>query len=113
VTIEEVIRAMSEAGHFPQIRDLDGEKWVMAAFRRDEEGQLRAPVVNVFVDSRGRWVLSSFVPECYQVPDERDVSRAAIAVLRAMSYCMRFSPDVIREFGLIELDHAEFETDDE
>lgn len=104
--------AMCRAGHFPQIRESGQERWVQIAFRMDEDGRLRAPVVIAFVDKRGRWVLSGYGPDYFQVPDETQVPGAAVAVLRAMGHCMHFSPEVVEKYGLIELDPAEFESHD-
>ena len=100
---------MREAGHYPQLR---GEL-LETAFRMDEAGRLRAPVIQVFVANDGRWVLTGYCGDYYQVPDERNVPEAAVSVLRAMDYCMTFSPEAVQKYGLIELDPAEFEPDDE
>jgi hypothetical protein len=113
MTLEEVVEALESAGHIPHIRAFRDKRIVHAAFERDEEGYLRAPVVIVFVDSRGRWVLTGYQGDYYQVPDERVVPAAAIDAIRAMGYCMFFAPEVIKKYNLIELDPAEFEPDDE
>jgi hypothetical protein len=112
VDLETVAEAMRQAGHFPQLRNSGKQQWVVTAFRMDEDGCLRAPVVIVFVDKRGRWVLSSYRPNYFQVPDENQVPDAAVAVLQAMRYCMHFAPAVVQKYGLIELDCAEFESHD-
>jgi hypothetical protein len=113
VSIEEVVVALAAAGHFPQVRNWAQSKCVHTAFRMDEEGCLRAPVVIVLRDGRGRWVLTGYQGVYHQVPDERDVPGAAVAVLRGMGYCMHFPTDVIHRYNLIELDPAEFEPADE
>jgi len=106
---QDVIEAMLAAGHYPLLRE-----WgVETARTRDEEGLLRAPLIQVFEDEKGRWILTVFGEWFYQIPNESDVPAAALEMLRAMNYCMRFSPEVVKKYDLIPLDPLEFESADE
>ena len=79
----------------------------------DADGTRVAPLIRTFLDHTGRWILTVLGEDFYQVPDSERVPAATIEILRAMDYCMHFSPEVIRKYNLIELDPTEFETADE
>jgi hypothetical protein len=102
---QEVIDAMVAAGHYPQ-----SHEWgVETARTMDEDGFLRAPLIKVYEDEKGRWILTVFGEWFYQVPNVTEVPAAALEMLRAMDRGMRFSPEVIKKYGLIQLEPAEFE----
>ncbi|HVL13353.1 MAG TPA: hypothetical protein VM529_12370 [Gemmata sp.] len=116
MTHDEIVAAISAAGHFPQLRDVDS--WsespaIETARSHNTNGHLVAPLIRTFKDRCGRWVLTVFGDYYCQVPNEANVPAATIAMLRAMDQCMEFSPEVIQQYNLVELDPSEFEMGDE
>src|SRR5262245_13389456 len=107
MTNEDVVVALTFAGHFPQLREIDS--WsdspvVETARTRDPDGRLRAPLIQTFKDRQGRWVLTVFGDWYCLVPNETDVPAATIAMLRAMDSRMWCSQQVIQQYNLVELD---------
>lgn len=113
---EDVVAALSAAGHFPDFLEIDSLSAypvVDTARTRDPGGSRRAPLIRTFKDRNGRWVLTVFGEWYFQVPNEADVPAATITMLRAMDQRMWFSPEVVQQYNLVELAASEFETGDE
>lgn len=116
MTPQDVAAAISAAGHFPDFLEIDplsDELVVDTARTRSPTGARLAPLIRAFKDRKGRWVLTVFGEEYCHVPNADDVPAAAIAMLREMDRRMLFSPQVIRQYNLVELNPAEFATADE
>jgi hypothetical protein len=109
VSNEELVAALTAAGHFPQVLEI--ESWSPCGVVETARTFRTAPLIRTFKDRQGRWVLTVFGEEYYHVPNETDVPEATIDMLRAMDRAMNFSPEVIRNHGLIELPPSEFPDD--
>jgi hypothetical protein len=110
VNIEHLIAAMSEAGYFPQLLEID--TWSDDPVVETSRTFTTAPLIRTFRDRTGRWVLTVFGDTYCHVPNESDVPIATLEMLRAMDRSMKFSQDVIKKYNLIELDPDEFESAD-
>jgi hypothetical protein len=114
MTYEQLMTDLSAAGCFPQLRRHgNGSLDVTTVRQIAPDGSRAAPLIRTLLDGQGRWLLTVFGEEFYQVPDPEHVPAATIDMLRAMDDCMKFSPEVIGNHRLIRVNLRNSETDDE
>jgi hypothetical protein len=113
MTYEQLVTDISAAGCFPQLRQHGNGTFDVTTVRRiAPDGRREAPLIRTLLDSQGRWLLTVFGEEYYQVPDPEHVPAATIDMLCAMDYCMNFSSEVIRNHRLIRVNLRDAETGD-
>lgn len=111
---EQLVADLGAAGYFPQLRQHgNGTSDVTTVRRIMPDGRREAPLIRTLLDRQGRWLLTVFGEEYYQVPDPECVPAVTIDMLRAMDNCMNFSSEVIREHRLIRVNLRNAETGDE
>jgi hypothetical protein len=85
-----------------------GRRRLVCASRGDLQGPGR--VSFCLERRRGRWVLSTWGPAFYLVPERQDVAALCLEVLRSGGRVLaRLTTDMVRRFGLQELTEEEFD----